>query len=95
MATKAKNNVKGLVGKRSILQTFDEHSNFDNPVLQNIMHRANNCNATKWTCKNCAITTLSKCIEKTREYFQMEAFKKYKDNPRYRELIAKEHGVHL
>lgn len=92
MATKPKNS---LTGKRSIVNVLDAASVARNPKFQDILHRANNCPATFWSCKSCPVSKLHKCVENTRQYFQMEAFKKYKDNPQYRELIAKEHGVHL
>lgn len=92
MAAKTKN--KDVTGKKQIVSVLDEHSDFDNPSIQKIMKRANNCPASYWKCKSCSIPQLHKCIDNVRMYYQMEAFKKYKDTPSYREAIAK-NGVSL
>jgi hypothetical protein len=82
-------------GKKSIVNTLNESPDAGKKKFQEIMHKANNCIASFWTCKNCPVPKLHKCVEKTRQHLQMEAFKKYKDDPRYREMIYKNNGVSL
>lgn len=80
---------KILKGKRSIVNVIAS-----SPDLQKKMRLANNCkSAGYWGCGNCTIPRLARCFEKVRHDITFEAFKEYKDNPKYKkqqEEIEKE-----
>jgi len=58
------------------------------PAYQKLMRRVNGCKATYWKCSYCRGVKLKQCSKRVREYIQMEVYKKYKDTPAYRKMVA-------
>ncbi len=76
-------------GKRKIINILSpSESDLNNRDYQKVLQRTNNCKATSWRCSQCPIKTHMECVRKVQEYYQMEAFKKYKDDPRYRKAMG-------
>lgn len=76
-------------GKRKIINLLSPSaSDLESSEFQKVLRRTTNCKATSWKCTQCTVRQLSVCIGKVRDYYQMEAFKKYKDDPKYRKAMG-------
>lgn len=82
-------------GKRKIINLLNPtDSDIASSEFQQKLRHINNCNATSWKCSQCTVRQLAICVGKVRDYYQMEAFKKYKDDPRYRKAMG-ERGIDM
>ena len=75
-------------GQHKIINVLTPNSSeLDMPKFQQLMRRANNCNATLWKCSTCHFRQRANCLAKVRNHLQMEALKKYGNTPQMKKAI--------